>query len=95
MEVLDQEKTNSLFNLLNHKLDLCAKDPYEGKYQFLINKRESIGLRYLNDSKAFVEYLDNMDDIYKSIGEYNLNKKQKLLIVFGDMIADMHNNKKT
>ena len=62
-------KTNLLFNLLNHKLDLCAKDPYEGKYQFLINKKESIGLRYLNDSKAFVEYLDNMDDIYKSIGE--------------------------
>ena len=67
----------------------------EEKYKFLINKRESIGLRYLNDSKAFVEYLDNMDDIYKSIGEYNLNKKQKLLIVFDDMIADMHNNKKT
>ena len=35
-----------------------------------------------------------MDDIYKSIGEYNLNKKQKLSIVFDDMIADMHNNKK-
>ena len=39
-------KTNSLFNLINlqpdiDKISLCAKDPYEGKYQFLINKQES------------------------------------------------------
>ena len=41
-------KTNSLFNLINHqqdidKINLYAKDQYEAKYQFLINKRESIG----------------------------------------------------
>ena len=35
-----------------------------------------------------------MDDIYKNIGEYNLNKKRKLLIVFDDMIVDMDNNEK-
>ena len=35
------------------------------KYEFLINKRESAGLKYLNDSKVFIEYSDNMDDIYK------------------------------
>ena len=35
---------------------LYAKDPYEAKYQFLINKRESKGLKHFNDSKAFVEY---------------------------------------
>ena len=35
-----------------------------------------------------------MDDIYKSIEEYNPNKKRKILIVFDDMIADMLNNKK-
>ena len=34
-----------------------------------------------------------MDDIYKSIEEYNLNKKPKILIKFDDMIADMLNNK--
>ena len=34
-----------------------------------------------------------MDDIYKNIEEYNPNKKQKILIVFDDMIADMLNNK--
>ena len=35
-----------------------------------------------------------MDDIYKSIEEYNPNKKRKILIVFDDMIADMLSNKK-
>ena len=35
-----------------------------------------------------------MDDIYKIIEEYNLKKKRKALIVFGDMIADMLRNKK-
>ena len=35
-----------------------------------------------------------MDDIYKNIGEYNLNKEHKVLIIFNDMIADMLSNKK-
>ena len=36
-----------------------------------------------------------MQDVYKNIEEYNLGKKPvKVLIFFGDMIADMTNNKK-
>ena len=35
-----------------------------------------------------------MNDIYKSVEEYNPNKEQKILIVFDDMIADMLSNKK-
>ena len=35
-----------------------------------------------------------MDDIYKNIVEYNQNKKQKILIVFDDIIANMRSNKK-
>ena len=35
-----------------------------------------------------------MQDIYKKIEDYNLNKKRKVLIDFDDMIADMINNKK-
>ena len=35
-----------------------------------------------------------MEDIYKSIEDYNPNKKRKILIVFDDMIADMLSNKK-
>ena len=53
-------KTNVLLNLINHEPDidkiyLYAKDPYETKYQLLINKRKSTDLRYLNYSKAFTE----------------------------------------
>ena len=35
-----------------------------------------------------------MHDVYKNINEYNLDKDNKNLIVFDDMIADMINNKK-
>ena len=40
-------------------------------------------------SKAFIEYSNIMDNIYKNIEEYNPNKKRKISIVFDDMIADM------
>ena len=75
-------------------LYLYAKDPYEDKYQFFIKKRESIGLKHFNDPKAFIEYSNNMNDVYKKIDHYNLDKENKILIVFDDMIADMINNKK-
>ena len=35
-----------------------------------------------------------MEDVYKIIDEYNIDKERKILIVFDDMIADMINNKK-
>ena len=45
---------NALLNLINHephinKTYFYAKDPYEAKYQLLINKRESSGLKYFNE----------------------------------------------
>ena len=41
-----------------------------------------------------MEYSNDMQDVYKNIGEYNPIKKRKVLIVFDDMIADMINNNK-
>ena len=73
---------------------MFTKDPYEAKYQFLINKRESTGLKHFNDPKAFIEYSNDMQDVYKSIDEYNADKERKILIFFDDMIAGMINNKK-
>ena len=92
-------KTNALLNLINNQQDtdkiyLYAKDPYEDKYQYLINKRERVGLKHFNDPKAFIEYSNDMHSVYKNIDNYNLNKENKILIVFDDMIADMINNKK-
>ena len=73
---------------------LYAKDPYEAKYQYLINKREGVGIDHFNDPKAFIEYSNDMHDVYKNIDEYNPDKENKILIVFDDMIADMIQNKK-
>ena len=92
-------KTNALSNLIKNdpdidKIYLYTKDPYESKYQFLINKRESTRLKHFNDPKAFIEYSNNMQDIYKNIDEYNADNERKILIVFDDMIGDMINNKK-
>ena len=85
IEGFGSEKTNSLFNLISQQPDidkkfLYVKDPYKAKYPFLIDKRGSTGLKHLNDSKAFIEYSNDMDDIYKNIEECNPNKKRKLLI---------------
>ena len=75
------------------KIYLYAKDPYEDKYQYLINKRERVGINHFNDSKAFIECYNDMHDVYENIDNYNPDKENKILIVF-DMIADMVNNKK-
>ena len=41
-----------------------------------------------------MEYSNDMQNVYKNIEDYNLDKKRKVLIVFDDMIVDMINNKK-
>ena len=70
-----------------------VKDPYEAKYQYLINKREKLGLDHFNNPIAFTKYSNDMLDVYKNIEDYNPNKKRKVLIIFDDMIPDMINNK--
>ena len=86
-------------NLINNQPDidkiyLYAKDPYEKRYQYLINKLEKVGLNHFNDPKAFMEYSNDMQDVYKNIEDYNPIKKPKVLIIFNDMIAGMINNNK-
>ena len=85
-------KTSVLLNLMENQPDidkiyLYAKDPYEAKYQYLINKREGVGIDHFNDPKAFIKYSNDTQDVYKNIGEYNLDKDNKILIVFDDMVA--------
>ena len=52
-------KTNVLLNLTKHqqqdidKIYLYAKDPFELKYQLLINGREKLGIENLKNPKAF------------------------------------------
>ena len=92
-------KTNLLLNLIENQPDidkiyLYAKDPYEAKYQYLINKREGVGINHFKDFKAFIEFSNDMHDVYKNINYYNPDRENKILIVFDDMIADTIQNKK-
>ena len=60
----------------------------------MINKRESVSINHFNDPKTFIEYSNNMHDVYKNINEYNPDKENKILIVSDDIIADMIHNEK-
>ena len=73
---------------------MYSKDPYEAKYEYLINIREKVRLKRFNDPKVFIEYSNDMCDVYKNIDEDNVAKDHKILIVFDDMIADMIHSKK-
>ena len=91
-------KTNILLHLINNlhpidKIYLYTKSIDDKKYQFLINKREQAGIKNLNDPHAFIEYLNDMDDVLDDIDNYNKNRDKKVLIVFDGMIADIEYNK--
>ena len=60
----------------------------------MINKGEGVSIDHFNDPKAFIEYSNEMHDVYKNINGYNADKNRKILIFFDDMIADIIKNKK-
>ena len=80
-------KTNTLLHLINNlhpidKIYLYAKDTDEKKYQFLINKREQVGIKNLDDAHAFIEYWNDMDDVLNDINNYNENRDKKSINSF-------------
>ena len=92
-------KTNTLLNLINDQEDidkfyLYAKNLSKPKYEFLIKNRENAGIKHVNNSKAFIECSNTMDDVYENMNDYNLSRKRKVLIIFDDMIANIMGNKK-
>ena len=72
-----------------HKLYLYVKDPFESRYQLLINGRERVGIKKSKNPKAFIGYSESIDDVYENLEDSNPTKKRKVLIAFEDMIADM------
>ena len=91
-------KTTALLDLINeqddiYKIYLYAKDLSVPKYELLFKKRKDAGIKHLNDSNAFIECFNTMDDVFENIDDYNLSRKRKVLIVFDDMIADINNTK--
>ena len=73
---------------------MYARDLNEPKYEYLIKKRENVGIKHLNNPNAFIECSNTVDDVYENINDYNSNRKRKILIVFDDMIADIMTNRR-
>ena len=96
-------KTNTLLHLFQNlnettpvdEIYLYAKDLTEPKYEFLINNRKNAGIKHFNDSTAFIEYSNDMDDVFTNIDDYNKKRQRKVLIVFDDMIADIMSSTKS
>ena len=85
-------KTITLLHLINEQNDidkiyLYAKDSSESKYELSIKNRKNAGIKHLNDSSAFIDCSNTMNDIYENIGHYNPSRKRKILIVLDEMIA--------
>ena len=75
-------KTNALINLINEpnnidKIYLFARDFSEPKYEYLIKKREDMGIKHVNNTNAFIECSNTMDDIYENINDHNPRRKRK------------------
>ena len=75
-------KKNTLLNFINEqddidKIYLYSKDLTEPNYEVFIEKHENSGTTHLNDSKAFIECSNTMDDIYENIDHYNPRRKKK------------------
>ena len=92
-------KTNALINVINEQNDiekiyLYARDLSKPKYELLIEKREDVGIKHVNYSKAFIECSNTMDDVYEKINDYSPIRKRKKIIVFDHMIADIMTNRR-
>ena len=82
-------------NLIKHqwpdvdKIYLYFKDSFESKNHLLNNGIEKVGIKELNNAKAFIYYSQTLADFYEYIKDYNSARKRDMLIVSDDMIADI------
>ena len=85
-------KTNSLLNQISHQPDIdkiyvYANDPHEAKYQLLIDIQKNTSLKHFSNPKAFIEYSNYLDNIYKNMDEYNPNKERKQYLMVSLLIV--------
>ena len=82
-------KTNALLHLIQilnkttpiHKIYLYAKDLSEPKYKFLINNIKNAESKHFNDPTAFIEYSNDMNDVFTNTDDCNKQRKRKVLII--------------
>ena len=91
-------KTNVSLSLIQnqrpdiHKIYLYVKDPFKSKYQLFIDGKEKVEIKNLENTKAFIDYSETIDDVYENLEDYNPAKKRRVLIVFEDLITDLEAN---
>ena len=74
-------KTNVLLKLKKIQLPyidktyLYVKDPFELNYQLLINGKEKVRIKKLENPKAVIDYPQTINDVYDNLEYYNLTKK--------------------
>ena len=71
-----------MLNLINEQSDigkiyLYAKDLSKPKNKILVKNRENAGIKHLNDSNAFIEISNTMDNVYENINDYNPRRKRR------------------
>ena len=76
------------------KIYLHAKDLGKPKYQYLIKKREDVGIKHANNPNAFTECSNTMDDVYDNTNDQNSGRRRKILVVFDYTIADIMKNRR-
>ena len=54
---------------------------------------EEVEIKELKNTMAFIEYSQTIDEVYENLENYNPTKKEKVLKVFDDMIAEIEANK--
>ena len=53
------------------KIYLYVKDPFESKYQLLINGRKKVGIKEIKNPKAFIDYSQTIDVVYENMSNDN------------------------
>ena len=90
-------KINVLLNLIKHqqhdtdKIYWYFKDPFESKYQVLVNGKEKVRIEHGKNPKSYIDYSQTIDDAYERLEGYNPTNRRKALIVFDFIIADIRN----
>ena len=65
-----------------------------GEHEILIKQRKNVGIKHFNDSKAFIQCSNTMDDFMRILMITTQKEIKKILTVLDDMIADTMTNKK-
>ena len=63
------------------KIYWCFKNLFKSKNQLFTNRREKVQMKKSKNPKAFISYLQTIDNAYKNLEVYNPTKK-KVLTVF-------------